>query len=135
MESVSGKLKDKITGRSLPGSVEPFARVQFISIPSGLAYVAETATDAKGDYKFTSAAVGNLPTGDYRVVGYANQYQQIDNTVDLAGVQPREARVAPVLTLLSNPVRITDVKPCDDIPAGGRMFTSHTNLQTAPPSG
>ena len=82
--------------------------------------IAEIPTNEKGNYVFSSAVVGYpLPRGDYRVVGYASQYQQINNTVDLVNIQAHEARVAPVLKLLSNPVRITDVKACKDIPAQG----------------
>lgn len=121
VESISGKVKDKITGRPLAGTVDPFARVQlYRSGQFGFEYMGETPTNKKGDYLFSSAVVGHpLPRGNYRVVGYADQYQEINNTIDLLNVQAHEARVAPVLKLLSNPVRITDVKPCDAIPAQG----------------
>ena len=67
-----------------------------------------------------------LIRGNYRVIGSANQYQAIDNTIDLLNIQGHEARIAPVLSLLSNPVRITEVKPCDNIPSqGGHCYFSY----------
>jgi hypothetical protein len=119
--SISGQVTDAVTGRPLAGTVEPFARVQlYRSGPYGLEYVAEIPTSETGTYRFSSAVVGRpLLRGDYLVVGYANQYQAVNNSLALVNVQAREARVAPVLTLLSNPVRITEVAPCDNIPADG----------------
>jgi hypothetical protein len=129
VDSISGQLRDKVTGLPLTGGVEPFARVELFRLsPYGTEYVAGIPTNDAGIYKFSSAVVGHpLYRGDYRVVGYANQYQRIDNYVDLINVQGREARVAPALTLLSNPVRFTDIKPCNNIPAeGGNCDFSYT---------
>jgi len=137
VDSISGQVTDQFTGRPLAGAVEPFTLVQlFRSNQFGFEFVAETPTDENGNYLFSSAVVGGpLPTGDYQVVGYANQYQRVDNFIDLVNVQPQEARVAPVLALLSNPVRFTDVKPCAPIPAqGGKCDFSYTaSLGTADP--
>jgi hypothetical protein len=121
IDSISGQITDAITGRPLAGPVDPFALVQlYRSSPFGFEFVAEIPTDENGNYLFSAAVVGNpLLVGDYRIVSYANQYQTMDNSVDMVNVQVHEARIAPVLTLLSNPVRFTDVKPCDAIPAQG----------------
>ena len=121
VQSISGQVIDRVTGRPLSGAGEPYARVQlFRQSQTGLDFVAEIATDHDGTYVFSSAVVGRpLIQGDYRVVGYANQYQTSENFVDVLGVQPREVRVAPVLRLLSNPVRITNVMPCRSVPAQG----------------
>jgi hypothetical protein len=129
IESISGQVKDKVTGRPLAGNVDPFALVQLLRMSQFgyYEYLGEVPTSAKGDYLFSSAVVGRpLLRGNYRVITYANQYQVLNNSVDLVNVQAHEARVAPVLNLLSNPVRITDVKPCNNIPArGGDCYFSY----------
>jgi len=136
VDSISGQLADKVTGRPLAGNVEPFAWVELYRwrLGYGFEYMGTIPTSEDGKYMFSSAVVWSpLLPADYRVVGYANQYQAMDNFVDLVNVQVQEARVAPVLTLLSNPVRITDVTPCDNIPAGGGNceFSYRVNVGTA----
>ena len=129
VDSISGQVRDRLTGRPLAGAVEPFARVQlYRSSPFGFQFEADIPTDENGRYTFTSAVVGSpLSPGDYQVVGFASQYQTTNNSIDLANVQAHEARAAPVLNLLSNPVRITDVNPCNAISAlGGKCDFSYT---------
>jgi hypothetical protein len=121
VDSISGQVTDRVTGRSLAGTIEPFAHVQlYRQTDYGSEFIAEIPTSQNGNYMFSSAVVGHpLLQGDYHLVGYANQYQTTENWVDTFNVQPHEARVSPVIRLLSNPVRITNVKPCGDIPAQG----------------
>jgi hypothetical protein len=116
IDSISGQVTDKVTGRPLAGPVEPFALVQLYRAgPDGFEFLAQIPTGEDGNYLFSAATVGNrLLPGDYMVMGFANQYQTSDNVVDIINVQAHEARVAPVLALLSNPVRFTNVKPCDN---------------------
>ena len=132
--SISGQVTDKVTGHPLAGNVEPFAWVDlYRSSLNGFEYVSGIPTSEDGKYIFSAGVGTSLPPGDYQVFAYASQYQRTNNSVDLVNVQSHEARVAPVLTLLSNPVRITDVTPCDAIPAGGGIcdFSYRVTVGTA----
>ena len=121
VKSIIGSVTDRLTGVALPGASEPFARVElYRSGLFGLEYVAGMPTSNEGRYVFSTETVGrSLTPGDYQVVAYASQYQSTDSAVDLSNVQGGETRVAPTLALLSNPVRFTDIKPCEDLPAQG----------------
>ena len=120
-KSIGGQVIDRLNGAVLSGAAEPFAWVDlYRSSQFGLEYVAGMPTSNKGQYRVSSETVGSsLTPGDYRVVAYANQYQSTDNAVDLPSVQAGEARIAPTLGLLSNPVRFSDIKPCTNVPAQG----------------
>lgn len=121
VRSISGRVTDSLTGAALPGAAEPFARVELYRLGSfGLEFVAGMPTSNKGRFLFSSASIGaSLTPGDYHVVAYAGQYQTTDSAVDLINVQAGEARIAPTLSLLSNPVRFTEINPCEDVPAHG----------------
>lgn len=121
VKSISGQVVDRISGSALPGAVEPFAMVDLYRAGLfGFDYVATLPTTDKGFYVFSSETVGDsLPPGDYRVAASASQYQSTDSAIDLSNVQADEVRVAPTHRLLSNPVRFSGVKPCQDVPSQG----------------
>jgi hypothetical protein len=121
IKSIGGRVADRLTGIALPGAAEPFARVDLYRLGLfGPEYVAGTPTSNKGRYLFSSETVGaSLTPGDYQVVAYAGQYQSTDSAVTLLNVQAGEARNAPALSLLSNPVRFTEINSCEDVPAQG----------------
>jgi hypothetical protein len=121
VKSIGGLVTDKISGVPLPGAAEPFAWVDLYRWGLfGPEYVAGMPTSNKGQYLFSSEATGSpLTPGDYQIVAFANQYQSTDSTVDLRNVQAGEARTAPTVGLLSNPVRFSDIRPCADVPSQG----------------
>lgn len=119
--SIRGRAVDVLTGASLAGDAEPFARVELQSCQTqwGLyCYtVAQQQADAAGGFNFQQGYYGPLEGGTYRVRISADQYFTTESEpFEVADEQHYDAGDVGVK---SYPVRLTLDQGCGSIPASG----------------
>ena len=120
--SIRGRLVDAVTGDPLPGGdVAPFARVELQSCPTvssgGCWTVRYAGVDAQGSFVFQTSQSHPLMPGHYRVVGFADQYEETAGPeLDVAEGQHLDVGD---LAVKSFPVRINLVSACSSVPATG----------------
>jgi hypothetical protein len=116
--SISGRVRDAISGTPLRGDVEPFAFVRLLQCNDfGCFDVNSQAADSAGRFRFESDVNGApLRTGNYMIVASANQYQ-VGQTEPFAVGEAEHYDVGN-FALSSFPVLFSDIQPCS-IPSEG----------------
>ncbi|KPV51640.1 hypothetical protein SE17_20060 [Kouleothrix aurantiaca] len=131
-ESISGQVVDADTGQPLRGDVAPFTQVTLLycSEFEGCYPFTTQATDSTGHFSFTFELLGiPLPVGQYQLSVTAADYQSLVTAPFFVG--DGEAYDAGVLGLKPQPIRISELRPCGNLPhEGGTCIYSFriTNL-------
>jgi hypothetical protein len=117
--SIRGRVVDAVTGDPLPGDTEPFAFVQLLRCEDFECFeVNAQSADTQGRFQFSLDFSGQrLEVGTYQVVAFANQYQQ--GQTDPFGVAEGEHRDVGDVRLQPFPVRISEIRPCGNLPPEG----------------
>ena len=117
---IHGRIVDAITADPLPGDTDPFAFVQLLRCDdSGCFEVSNSQpADTQGRFQISLDFEGQpLEVGTYQVVIYANQYHL--GQTDPFGVVEGEHRDVGEVRLRPFPVRISEIRPCGDLPPEG----------------
>ena len=119
--SIRGRLVDAVTGEGMPGDAVPFARVELQSCPTvygGWCWTVRYANaDAQGNFVFESSQNHPLSPGKYRVVAFADQYEETAGShFDVAADQHLDVGD---LAVKSFPVRLNLVSACSSVPVTG----------------
>jgi len=117
--SISGRIVDSVTAEPLAGDRTPFARVVLQRCRGELcSFVSRQDTDALGQFRFEVGTIGRpIPLGDFQIVASASEYQS--TTTPSFAVGDDEDRDIGDVGVLPPPVRFSDVRPCDPVPAQG----------------
>ena len=116
--SISGRLVDSVTGKPIAEAF-PFLVQLFRCTEGGcIDFVNWQVAGSQAGFHFESDWRGNpLTVGTYQILASAEQYQQkITDPISIGeGVHENVSD----LSLISFPVRFSDIKPCADLPASG----------------
>lgn len=127
VKSIRGRVIDNLTKRPLSGLTD----LATVDIYRDGMWLGKYPLDSKGNYNITLSNDTTPPRplikGNYFFWAGASQYSPDANSVVGAYINPGEEHVFSDLTLTSFPIRVSKVKPCNNIPSqGGDCKYSYT---------
>jgi len=133
VRSISGHIIDGVTGNALSGSGQPFGYARLQRCEQSECFdVNSQAADINGQFRFTATAFGQpLDVGLYKVIAFANEY--IQNQTSLFSVTVGENRNIGNIALQPFPIRISEIRPCGNLPAegGGCAYSARVTNRSA----